>query len=308
MGKLLSAVVLFSGLAFGIGQFAIAQEDDDTELKPIRKVVSALVTSFNEGKPEGIAALFVEDGELIDEDGTVHQGRAEIGELLKGFFGKFPGAKMEIEAESVRKVGPIVIEDGTRFISDAKGSVAAIRYSAVMVNTPEGWKIASVRDFPDETLPTAGEMLQPLSWLIGEWVNEGADGRVKVSYRWSEDGNFILGEFELNREGALAGKSSQRIGWDPIQGNPRSWLFDSDGGFSEATWHEVEDGWLVRSSAVLPEGLTGSANLKVTPQSESRFMLAGTNRLVGGMLEDDYEITIVKKPMVQTGEPVKEDE
>jgi ketosteroid isomerase-like protein len=292
-------LILISFLAIGVNSNASAQIEDPS-LKPIGEVVNKLVTSFNEAKPDAIAAMFVQGGELIDEDGDLHQGSAEIGELLKGFFEKFPGAKMEIQSESMRMVGPVAFDDGTRIISVANGSVSTIRYSAVLVNTPDGWKIASLRDFPDETPATSGEKLQPLAWLIGDWINEGSDGRVKINYRWSEDGNFILGEFEFNREGSTAGKSSQRIAWDSLQGAPRSWLFDSDGGFTEATWHQLEDSWMIRSAAVLPDGLTGSATLKLMPQSESRFVLAGSNRLIGGVLEDDYEITIVKAPMSQS--------
>jgi len=159
-----------------------------------------------------------------------------------------------------------------------------------------------MRDFPEQEAPTPGQQLQSLAWLAGEWVNEGADARVKISYRWSEDKNFLLGEFTVLKEGKATIKTSQRIAWDPLLGKPRSWLFDSDGGFSEAVWTRLEDGrWLIRSSAVLPDGTTGSANVTITPAGETRFVYAGSSRLIGENLEDDFELTIVRQPPAANG-------
>ncbi len=43
-------------------------------------------------------------------------------------------------------------------------------------------------------------------------------------------------------------KSSQRLGWDPVQQKIRSWTFDADGGFSEGYWTPTENGWIVKST------------------------------------------------------------
>jgi hypothetical protein len=178
------------------------------------------------------------------------------------------------------------------------GTVAAIRYISVLSKTDQGWRIASLRDFGDDSLPPPppGEYLKSLEWLVGDWVNEGADARVKISYRWSEDQNFILGDILVTRNGETVMKSSQRIGWDPLLGTPRSWTFDSDGGFAEATWNQVDDTWVVRSSAMMPDGQTGSAILKITNGEKGRYEMTGTNRLIGNALEDDYQLTVVKLP------------
>jgi hypothetical protein len=153
-----------------------------------------------------------------------------------------------------------------------------------------------VRDFAEESALSPGEQLQPLHWMIGDWVNEGADARVKITYRLSEDKNYILGDFDITDLEGVKHTSSQRIGWDPRLGKPRSWMFDSDGGFAEGIWTQTDDGWLVSSTAVMPDGISGSANLKLVPGDPSRFVIAGSNRVVGNDVEDDFEITIVKQP------------
>lgn len=264
----------------------------------IQKITLDLTNAFNGAKADDIAAMFLADGELVDEQGTVHKGQDAVKDLLKKFFAKFPGTQMEIVVDSIRLVGPVAIQEGTRFTSSKDGSNASVRFVSVLSKTDKGWKIASLSDFADESAADAnpGEFLQPLNWLIGDWINEGTDARVKISYQWSEDNNFIVGDIIVNKNDQSVMKSSQRIGWDPRLNKPRSWTFDSDGGFAESTWTETEEGWVVQSTAVMPDGLTGSANVTITLGENGRYVMSGRNRLVGNSQEPDYEITVVKKP------------
>ncbi len=264
----------------------------------IQKITLDLTNAFNSAKVDDLAAMFLADGELIDEGGTVYKGTEAIKDLLKKFFAKFPGTQMEIVVDSIRLVGPVAIQEGTRFTSSKDGSNASVRFVSVLSKTDKGWKIASLSDFADESAADTnpGEFLQPLNWLIGDWINEGTDARVKISYQWSEDNNFIVGDIIVNKNDQSVMTSSQRIGWDPRLNKPRSWTFDSDGGFAESTWTETEEGWVVQSTAVMPDGLTGSANVTITLGENGRYVMSGRNRLVGNSQEPDYDITVVKKP------------
>ena len=76
-------------------------------------------------------------------------------------------------------------------------------------------------------------------------------------------------------------KSTQRIGWDPLAGKVRSWMFDSDGGYADGLWTLVEDAWVIKSSAVMPDGQTGSATVTMLPKGTDRFVMKGTERIVG---------------------------
>lgn len=294
----LGPILLIFALAAAWPYLAARSQDDADSTKPIRELTEAFVHALNQGDIDHALSLFVENCELIDETGTLHRGRDEIKELLVNFGVKFPSARMAIEVESIRFVGPIAIEDGARVTIDSEGNSSVVKYTAVVVQENGAWKIASVRDFPDEVPATPGESLLPLAWLIGEWINEGADGRVSIRYEWSEDGNFILGEFVFSHEGEIVSKSSHRIGWDPLLGKPRSWLFDSDGGFSESVWTAADEGWLLRSSAVLPDGQVGAATLRIMPQDDRRFVLKGTDRVVGGSSEEDYELVVVRRAAI----------
>jgi uncharacterized protein (TIGR02246 family) len=262
----------------------------------IRATSKKIAESFNAGKASDVAALFLSQCELTDEQGTVYRGRTAVKELLTKYFEKYPGVKMETDIDSIRLTGPVAIEEGIRTTRTKEGVTAQVQYMAVYSKSEQGWQLASIRDTAIVAVPTSGDQLQPLDWLVGDWINEGADARVKLSYKWSEDGNFILGEIVVSKNEQDVMKSSHRIGWDPISGKPRSWTFDSDGGFAESTWTQVENAWSIRSTAVMPNGESGSANLTISRGAEGRYVMKGTNRIVGNVLEDDFEIIVVKQP------------
>jgi uncharacterized protein (TIGR02246 family) len=290
------------GLLFLAVTAATADEQDDAATAAVRKSAGSLTTAFNAGKVDEIASMFLPKGELIDEKGTVYQGQLEIRGLLNAFFERFPGAKLALEIESIRVVGPIAIEEGTRSITIKDGSVKSqFRYIGVWAKADRGWQLASFRDFADDPAPTPHEFLEPLAWLVGDWVNEGADGKVAISYRWSDDKNFLLGEFSVNSAGGAARKSSQRIGWDPSIQKIRFWLFDADGGFAEGNWSVVEEEIVIKSSSVNPDGVTASATMTIVPADKNRFKIKGTDRIVGNGREDDFEITVVRRPPATTG-------
>jgi uncharacterized protein (TIGR02246 family) len=270
---------------------------DDAAAAAVRKAAQKAVEAFNAGKADELAAMFLPKGELIDEAGTVYQGQAEIKELLGAFYKQFPGAKMALDTESIRLVGPVAIEEGTRTITTKDGAVRSqFRYIGIWAKTERGWQIASLRDFSDDPVPTAHDNLQPLAWLVGDWINEGADGKVAVTFRWSEDKNFLLGDFEFNSAEGAPRKSSQRIGWDPSAGRSRSWLFDSDGGFAEAVWTLDDDGAVMKSSSVNPDGTTASATVVIDPTDKDHFTITGTDRIVGDARDEDFEITVTRRP------------
>jgi hypothetical protein len=169
------------------------------------------------------------------------------------------------------------------------------RYIAVIARDNQTWRIASLRDFNNEPVPSPHDRLEQLGWLVGEWINEGTDAQVSVVYQWSEDGNYLLGEYTVAHAGERVMKTTHRIGWDPVQGRLRSWTFDSDGGFADGAWTSADEEWIVKSVAVLPNGISGSATITFHRENEDRFIMIGTDRVVGSTREPDFEVTVVRK-------------
>jgi len=289
--------LMIASLLLAGGSARPAQAQEDAAIAAVRKSEDQLVTAFNAGKADVLAGMFLPKGELIDEEGKVYQGPQEIKELLSTFFKQFAGAKLALNVESVRMVGPVAIDEGTRTMSTADGGVKSqFRYIAVWAKTDKGWQLASLRDFADDPAPTPQENLQSLAWLVGDWINEGADGKVAISYRWSDDKNFLLGEFQINSADGAPRKSTQRIGWDPSIGRIRSWLFESDGGFADGFWTVVEDGIVIKSASVNSDGTTSTATMNITIKDKDHYTIEGTDRIVGDNLVEDFEITVTRQP------------
>lgn len=274
-----------------------AVEEDALE-EGVRLATKRVNAAFNSGKADEIAAMFLPQGELVDEEGTVYQGRESIEELLTAFFEAFPGAQSEMAIDVIRPISPqLVMEEGRRTVTGGnEGGTAHHRYLAVRVLADGDWKFASLREFADDPPLTPRDHLEPLGWLVGEWISEGRDAPVKVTFRWSDDNQFLLGEYAIGPETGHALKTTQRIGWDAVAGRVRSWMFDSDGGISEGNWTFMDDSWVIKSVTALPDGLSGSATITITPLGPQRFRMRGTDRIVGGRIVEDFDVEVTRPP------------
>jgi hypothetical protein len=173
-----------------------------------------------------------------------------------------------------------------------------LRFATIWKKTDAGLKLASLRDVSEALPPTPHEALEGLAWIVGEWINESGDTKVHLNYRWDENGNFIVGDINITAGDQVLMKSFQRIAWDASQGKFRSWTFDSDGGFGEGVWNATSNGLVMQNSAVGPDGLRGTATVKLVSDSKDRFTVQGIHRMSEGMEAPDYEYTVVRKPPV----------
>lgn len=269
----------------------------DAEVAAIHAADERLVKAYNSGKAADVAALFHPEAAFTDEEGVTYKGRAVIQDLFTKYFAKFPGVKLTVQVDSVRVTGPVAVEEGVRTtVTKDETAGANVAYTAIRTKVGNEWLIVSLQDAHDASSLTPHDLLEPLAFLVGEWVNEGNDAVVKISYRWSDDRNFLLGDYHVTRGGEVVMHSTQRIGWDPLAGKVRSWMFDSDGGFGEGQWAHVDGSWVVKSTAVLPDGETGSATITMTPQGKDRFVIKGTDRFAGDERHKDFEHIVSRQP------------
>ena len=267
-------------------------------VEAVKKAEIATIEAFNKGDADALAKLFAEKGELVDENGNVFAGREQITGLFKAFFERFPKAELQMEVTGVRTVGDsLAIEEGVRLITVPDSDVAAqVRYAAVRDKVGDSWPIASYSEFADDPQPTPAEMLSAVSFLVGDWIDESPEGKTTINYRWEDDGNFLLGDYTLAVAGMPESRSHQRIGWDPLEGVIRSWTFDSDGGYSTGEWVATEAGWVIKSDATMPDGTTGSATVTVTPTDADHFIVRSSDRIIGGVDEPEFELTVARRP------------
>lgn len=249
--------------------------------KAIRDAQSQYVKAFNAGDATALAAFWAPDGEFVDAEGRSFRGRPAIEKEFGAFFDKAKGSSLVVQTESLRLVAPgVALESGTSRISgpgDSTGQSAA--YSIVHTRCDGRWQLASVREIP---MPPAsnGEYLRPLEWMVGTWTAQGAGRKLDMTCEWTAKRNFLTRRYSLKESDGNTRTGLQVIGWDPVLGGVRSWVFDSDGSFATETWTRDGSRWVVEADGVTRDGAEAVSTNIVTPIDHDSFTWQSVRRSV----------------------------
>jgi uncharacterized protein (TIGR02246 family) len=263
---LAACLAAIAGLMFALAgqqRFATAGDNSPNDEEGIRKAMQAYVAAFNKGDLEGVMSYWASDAEFISDDGKATRGRDAIAAQTKRVFGQHEGLTIKLVSKSIRFVKPdVALQDGIVTLSAQDKPADSGPYTAVWTKVDGKWLLNSVRDLPDSAPVGAGSnygALKQLEWLIGHWTSEDKDANVTLSFRWDKNQNFLVMEQNVNAKGENVVSLTQIIGWDPLQQQLRSWLFDSHGGFGESYWTRRGNSWDVNSAGVLNDGRTTSS-------------------------------------------------
>lgn len=270
-----------------------AREADEAA---IRASVEKFVEAYNRQDAQAVADLFLPKAQILDADDNAVEGRENIAALFAEVFAENPETGIEIEIDSIRFIGPnLALETGATVTVPPEGGIPeAGRYSCLHIRQDGKWLMGLVRDIPAE--PTHRDQLEALAWLVGDWVDESRDGRVRTSCRWTEDGSFLLQEVTVTPVNGEATTLSQRIGWDPLGKRFKSWVFDSSGGYGEGNWTPTDTGWLIKFSGVNSDGSIASATNHIEPIGLDRYVFESVDRVLGNVLLDATQVTVVRQP------------
>jgi len=271
--------------------------DRSADEAAIRANIAQFVKAYNAGDAKAVAALFAADGQIVDKEGNESEGREAIAKAFSELFTATPKKQLEVFVDSIRFIGAeLAVEVGSTKESPSPNEPPEYdRYTVLHVKRDGKWQMALARD-EEGPAPTAHEQLRPLAWLVGEWVDDGGSTVVRSLCRWSEDGNFLLQEFKLQQNGRDAMNVSQRIGWDPLSKQIRSWVFDSEGGYGESLWTRDGNDWIIRATGVRPDGTTASATNLLTRTGTDIYVWRSTDRVVAGERQPQMAVKVVRKP------------
>ena len=175
-------------------------------------------------------------------------------------------------------------------------SPARSRFELVFLKQDGAWQIGSARDFTDEPL-NAAEQMQQLEWLVGQWIDDSPESLIVTNYHWTDNRQFLVGEFEVKIKGRPAMSGTHRLGWDPAEQKLHSWVFDSEGGFAEGLWTRDENRWVAKMNGVTRDGKTASSTNITAMTGKDRMTWQSRDRIVGDDVLPDIEpIPIVRKP------------
>jgi uncharacterized protein (TIGR02246 family) len=306
----LPAVLVLAGIAAGV-VYGVAirpanvasQASADPKASPdeadVHKTMEAFVAAFNENDAAKLGATLASTAEFIDDDSNRVEGAKAIEELLGKFFAANKGAKLQITPEGTRTIAPgVAMEDGESVVTiPDKKTQSVRRFTIVFAKMDVGWKIASIREYPEEPdVEDAADRLKELEWFIGEWVDEGGDSLVTTTVKLSADKSQLIRDFTVTQQGKELLTGTQRITVDPLTGTVKGWSFDSAGGYGESTWAKNGDSWLVRGTGVTSDGDVAAATYIIKPLAKDRIELKTMHKMVGDTVEADSTAVLVRKP------------
>ena len=313
-----SALVATTAAAFAV---ADPPGPGATSVQPsaeIRAAIDAYQKAFARGDGAALEALWMPDGDIVDDEGRVLNGREAVAGIRPPAAGAAAPSPLRIKETSLRLVtADVAIEDGTVEIAAADGAAPLTGwFSATWVRHEGRWRLAAVRE-SQTAAATVGPRLTDLDWMVGEWTvvedrpdrpadaAAPADGAaIEVSVRWNDTRTFLLRDMRVGRRPA-AGKQAedepalqitQRIGWDPLSRQIVSWVFGSDGSHGEATWTRDGDTWIARTMAVLPDGTQTSALNIYTYDGADRCTWRSVPTHVGGEHAAHLTMTMIRRP------------
>ena len=272
-----------------------ASEIPEAEI-PFWDNAQAFVDAYTARDTEAIGRLFTEDVEFFDEYGERTIGREAVQDLFASVFENSPEAMIEeIQLDQVRFITDrVALEEGVTVSADSPSAVpASSRYVALHVKGEDGtWRINTLKSYGRDVADRAANLGQMI-WMVGDWVSEQSEAVVKTSCRWSEDGNYLLKDFTVQVDGETALSGTQRIGWDPLRRQIRSWTFDSDGGFFQGVWTRNGNQWLVSVHGVTSDGEPSSGTAVHTIVDGEMVTWQYRNLVIGREVREDTEPVVM---------------
>jgi uncharacterized protein (TIGR02246 family) len=283
------AAVLFTAVAWG------ADGDNDSVKKEIVKSAEAFCEAFNKGDAHALAQFWTPNGMYRDIKNNDTKGREALEKKFAAFFKENKGLKLRIDIENMRPVtDDVVIEEGTSQVLHPDGSPPSLAHYVILHVKKDGqWYLDVVKDSV-YLAPSNYKHLSSLEWLIGEWADtKGKDTVARLAFSWGPNQNYITGTYAGTYKNITLSSGTMWICWDAANKQIRTWTFDNDGGFGDATWTKKGDQWTIKRSTTTPDGKKGSATVQVTIVDPQTITMQSSHRSVDGQpLPDMPEVTL----------------
>ena len=287
---------------------AWAADDTSAAKQEIDANIAAYTKAYAAKDAAALAAFWSETGQFISPvSGNFISGRKQIEAEYAGMFAEEGDLALEVNINSIRFITEdVAVEEGTAKVIYPGELPSQSRYRVIHTRQDGKWLIDSVREtvLPLAQAATAGDVksgpaaeLKDLSWLIGDWVDDGGEGSaVEFSCSWGMGMRFIKREFSVWVEDRVEMDGIEVIGWDPSEKIYRSWVFDSEGGFGSATWTRDGEKWIKHLTGTTSSGKKAfAAHIMIKLDDKSYQWSAHGRELDGKLLPNIDPVTVVRQ-------------
>ncbi len=264
----------------------------------IQKAINDYSAAYGKGDIDAVLATWAPDAEFTDDDGKVYRGREALAPLFKRTLPSYKGYKITAKLTSVSVIKPdVALVDGEQTFTPPQGDADVSRFTSVWVKSDGKWRIRTARDLTAEPAgeTVAGRRMRELDWMVGDWSSESTDATVNLRVSWALNKAFLVWEYEVKPKQGTGSKVAQWVGWDPLNEQIRSWVFDDQGGYCEALWTRNGNSWRSDASGVLPDGATGSAVNVLKYVDDRTFVWQSLRREADGQPLPDVEAKFTRQ-------------
>ena len=275
-------MMMIASILFVLAADAVRAQETDAE-KLALELGAKYVAAFEKGDADALGALYAEDAQYTVDDGETVTGRNEIRARSEGLFEETETRELLIVPDSARFVTEnVMVEKGVAVVSLDGAAGEATRYSVTYVKKADGWLIADIQEASLPAPDPAAESLSTLSWMIGKWKVDSESIDAEMTAEWTLGGRFLSRTTRIRGGDEEEFVSVEVIGYDPVRGQLRSWIFDNEGGFGQGMWRADEGKWLIQITATMPEGGQSSSEHVVTLLDEDTAEMETINRILDG--------------------------
>lgn len=281
--------------------------DQTLDRAKIEEQVESYTAAFNKGDATALAEHWSADAVYTNPlTGEQVEGREAIVGQFAEMLDDAKNTKLIVDISSIDFLSPsVAMEQGIAQLVTPDSEPIVSHYTAIHVKRDGKWLLDRVSEEEDLAPPSNYEQLKDLEWMIGTWVDEDEQARVETTCQWAKNQSFLTRSFTISIADRIDMSGMQIIGWDPSQGKIRSWVFDSDSGFGEATWEKKDNRWIIEAAATLPDGRqTSSMNIMTMEDSDSFTWQSIGRELDGEILPNVEPVKVVRRPdtAIQTQE------
>lgn len=283
----------------------VARADQAEDEATIRANAAKYVEAYNRRDSKTMASMWSPDAVYTDAttgEGVV--GRDAIAKQLDYVFAGSEDAKLKVNVDSIDFVSPnVAVEKGSAEVTYSKAPTEKSEYTAVSVKRDGKWLLDRVTDVdlddkPAEPPPSNYEHLKELEWMIGDWIDEDENVTIETDCDWTKNRNYITRSFAMAIGDRIDKSGMQIVGWDPVNKKIHSWVFDSDGAYSEGDWTRKGDNkWIIEQKGTIPDGGKTTATNILKKVDDNSFTWQSINRTVDGEVQPNIEeVLITRKP------------
>ena len=270
----------------------------------VKRTIGDYVSAYNAKDLNKVASFWTKDCAYLDrQSGERTEGRAAVAADLKAAFNDQPQERLGGRIDVVRFIKPDVASvTGTITVGNPGASSDTVDFSAIMVLENSKWLFSSVEESASPVPVAANDALQRLDWLVGTWEDRSGAAVVENVFRWSDNGSFLIRSFTSQSTDGDVDRGTQVIGWDPRSLDIRSWTFNSDGSFGDATWSNSGGDWLIKSSQTLVDGDAASGTYILSKVSADEVTLKLIGLEIGGAPQPaGPAVSLVRRPVTAEG-------